>query len=127
MAYQHSKDRLLSAKESGKESPYAVLLAKLTGVSLSKPRKPHAFDLWAAENSDILGTALDAAKATQQPTRFQLAGLRTQVKKAEFSKLSEEVRATWRKAVEEKHEEALRVWKTRMQGVPSTAPEDRQQ
>ena len=126
MAYQHSKDRPLSAKESGEEDPYAVLLAKLTGVSVGKPRKPHAFDLWAAENPNILSSALDAAKTKKKPTRFQLASLRTQVKKTEFAKLSEEVIATWRAAAEKKHKEALEEWKGRMNSEPSTASDDRQ-
>jgi hypothetical protein len=128
MAYQYSKDRPLSAKETGEEDPYAVLLAKLTGVSLAKPQKPHAFDLWAAENPNNFNPALDAAKAKQKPTRFQLAGLCTQVKKAEFAKLPEGVIAMWRVAAEKKkHEEALEEWKRRMTSEPSTASEDCQQ
>ena len=107
MAYQYLKDYPLSAKESGKEDPYALLLAKLSGVPLSKPCKPHAFDLWASENSNFFNKALDTAKEKQKPMRFQLAGLRTQVKKVEFAKLSEGEQAKWWAAVEKKHEQAL--------------------
>jgi hypothetical protein len=107
MAYQYSKDCPLSAKESGEEDPYASLLAKLSGVPLSKPCKPHAFDLWASENSNFFNKALDTAKEKQKPTRFQLVGLQTQVKKAEFAKLSEGEQAKWRAVVEKKHEQVL--------------------
>ncbi|PBK66651.1 hypothetical protein ARMSODRAFT_977229 [Armillaria solidipes] len=39
LRYQYSKMHDLSAKESGKENPYTVMLHRLTGLSISKPRK----------------------------------------------------------------------------------------
>lgn len=126
MAYQHSKDRTLTTKDSGEDDPYLFLLSKLSGVTCSKPRKPHAFDLWATENQDVFTSAMQGAVAEQQPTRFQLAGLRTKIKKAEFEKLSDEVKVEWQTKAKEKQEEAMREWKSRKESGPSTTPEDRQ-
>jgi hypothetical protein len=127
MAYQYSKDRTLPAREFSEENPYAVLLANLSGTTITKPRKPHSFDLWAADHQDVFMPALQAAIAEQQPTRFQLAGLRTRIKKAEFDKLPQEAKAEWHAKANEKHSKAMEVWKTSMNSGPSTAPEDHQQ
>ncbi|KIJ89735.1 hypothetical protein K443DRAFT_15828 [Laccaria amethystina LaAM-08-1] len=50
LAYQHSKVRNTSAGMEGTIDPYAILLSKLTGISLKKPHKPIAYNLWAREN-----------------------------------------------------------------------------
>lgn len=126
MAYQHSKDRTQTGKELGEENPFAVLLAKLNGTSLSRPRKPNAFDLWATENQDVFTPVLHAAVTQEQPNRYQLAGLQSKVKKAEFDKLSPEIKAEWQARVEERHRKELVEWKARWTSEPSTAPEDRQ-
>jgi hypothetical protein len=101
-------------------------LAKLSGSSISKPRKPHAFDLWAADNQDVFGPTMQAAIETQKPTCFQLAGLQTNVKKTEFEKLPKETKAEWWQKVKKTYDDAMQKWKTRMTTGPLTTPEDRQ-
>jgi hypothetical protein len=102
-------------------------LAKLSGSSISKPRKPHAFDLWAVDNQDVFGPTMQAAIETQKPTCFQLAGLQTNVKKTEFEKLPKETKAEWWQKVKKTYDDAMQKWKTRMTTGPLTTPEDRQQ
>jgi hypothetical protein len=107
MSYQYSKDCTLSARESGEENPYAILLTKLSGTTTTKPRKPHTFDLWAAKNQDVFTPALQAAVAAQQPMHFQLAGLHTKIKKAKFDKLPEDSRTEWQEKVKEKSSKVM--------------------
>jgi hypothetical protein len=126
MAYHCSKDRALPDKGSGEDDPFAILLAKLSGSSPSKPRKPHAFDLWAVENQEVFATAMTAAIQERNPTRFQLAGLRTSVKKAEFDKLPENEKEEWREKVKQVNDESIQDWKNRLITGPSTKPEDLQ-
>ena len=126
MSYQYAKDGGIQAKEPGEDDPYALLLAKLSGISTSKPRKGHAFDLWVANNEDTFITAMQEVIAETKPTRFQLSGLRTKIKKIEFQKLSESTQKEWSDKVQQKYGAAIEEWKGRSERGASTTPEDRQ-
>jgi hypothetical protein len=54
MAYQHTKDHGALAKEPSIHDPMTMLLARLTGISLLKPRKPIPYNLWAKANPKIV-------------------------------------------------------------------------
>lgn len=61
----------MSAKDMGMDNPWTILLHCLTGVGLSKPRKPQAFALWyKANNSDVetaWKTHMDTMKDARKP------------------------------------------------------------
>jgi hypothetical protein len=127
MAYQYSKDRDLPATESGKENPYALLLAQLTGASSSKQKQKSMYELWASENRDVVDPGVKKVIEEKKPNKNQLAGVRSATKKALFEEQPQEVQSKWRERVQAEHKEVLKEWKKRLHGPPSTTPEDRQQ
>ncbi|PBK85938.1 hypothetical protein ARMGADRAFT_1086984 [Armillaria gallica] len=116
----------LSAKHSGKENPFTILLHRLIGLSILKPCKAQAFSLWAKENVAEVQKALDKelAKKTVVPgdCAAKLNAFKSKLFKKEFTEVQEE----WAAQAEEDHEEALKEYHEKMEAPVSKKPEDMQ-
>ncbi|KDR65475.1 hypothetical protein GALMADRAFT_81806 [Galerina marginata CBS 339.88] len=95
-AYRHEKSHG-SSDAINPENPITILMARLTGHSTTKPRKPIAYNSWAKENKAAL-----------------------------FNKLPEKERRKWEKDAEKAHKVLLEGWEQALRRPASTDPEARQ-
>jgi hypothetical protein len=109
----------------GTIDPYAILLSKLTGISLKKPHKPIAYNLWARENQKEVDLGCLAARGNLSKKDF--AGIRTKVTKALFEDLPRAEQKEWEKKTVEQHKKAVEQWELKLRSPPSVDPIDRQQ
>lgn len=128
MAYQHSKDHSAPNGEISTEDPMMILMAKLTGTSLSKPRQPIPYNLWAKEdaNREAVDREFKVQRSTLKSRKGELLTLRTKITKDLYDKLPETTKQEWRKRAKDIQGDSLRNWKETLEGPPSTEPADRQ-
>ncbi|KDR75455.1 hypothetical protein GALMADRAFT_140955 [Galerina marginata CBS 339.88] len=103
-AYQYMKDNDMDPKDSALSNPYCVLLHRLTGTSIARPRMKSSTNTW---------------RRTQAP-------LRENVAREMFYALPEEEQDEWANQSQADHDAALEVWKAETQADPSQEPADRQ-
>ncbi len=116
----------LSAKESGKENPYTVMLHRLTGLSISKPRKSQAFSLWAKANSHKVLEAWNEELKTKPVACGERAAKLNAFKSKLFKKESKEVQQEWAVMADEEHKEAIKEYNERIEAPMSKDPADMQ-
>lgn len=128
MGYQYNKDRSTPNGEVSVDDPMTIILAKLTGTSLSKPRQPIPYNLWAKEdvNRDAIDQQFKTQRVHLQTRKRELLTLRTKITKELYDKLPEETKREWRNHAKHAHNENLSDWKGILEGPPSTTPDDRQ-
>jgi hypothetical protein len=120
------KDHDIDPRESGAHNPYRILLNKLTGTSIQKPRQKAPVNVWrklARKEIDFEAKKI-IEKDKIPPSKH--AALRDKVAREMYDFLSPEEKAQWVEQAKEEHEAALEKWKNDFEGSPSTAPEDRQ-
>lgn len=104
----------------------AILMAKLTGNSLHKPRQKTAYNLWGPQNRCFVDPVFnDRVREGNVPAKQQ-AALRSAVYKELFDDLPEDERKEWTEKAAEEHQEALKKSQEVFQAGPSAAAEDRQ-
>lgn len=103
-----------------------ILMAKLTGSSLVKPRQPIPYNLWAAANADIVEKALDARRWVQQPSSKKLINLRSTLTRSLFMDLPDDTRAEWEAKAKAGHAQVLADWAETIERPASTSSEYRQ-
>lgn len=103
-------------------------MAKLTGTSLSKPRQPIPYNLWAKEdaNREAVDREFKVQRSTLKSRKGELLTLRTKITKDLYDKLPETTKQEWRKRAKDIQGDSLRNWKETLEGPPSTEPADRQ-
>jgi len=109
----------------GAIDPYAILLSKLTRISLKKPHKPIAYNLWAHENQKVVDLGCLAARANLSKKEF--TGVRTKLTKGLFEDLLRAEQKEWEKMAVEHHKMALEQWELKLHSLPSVDPIDHQQ
>ncbi|SJK99646.1 uncharacterized protein ARMOST_02954 [Armillaria ostoyae] len=126
LQYQYSKMHNLSMKETGKDNPYRIMLHRLAGLSVSKPRKAQAFSLWAKVNSVTVQTAWnEELKKKAVPLSERAAKLNT-FKSKLFKLKLKETQNEWLVTAEEEHEEALKEYNEKMESSVSKDPGEMQ-
>lgn len=120
------KDQDIDPKESGAQNPYRILLHKLTGTTIQKPRLKSAANVWRKTQRQEIDAAVKEITQRNNTPRNALAATRDKVARDMFSKLSQEEQAQWILQAKEEHDEALARWKQDNEAVCSTTPEDRQ-
>lgn len=105
-----------------------IVMAKLTGSSISKPRQPIPYNLWAKEeaNREAIDLQFKARRSNRQVSRKELLTLRTGITKELYDKLPEETKNIWRTRAKDAQAESLSSWKRIIEGPASTEPIDRQ-
>jgi hypothetical protein len=117
----------MDPKESGAQDPYRVLLHKLTGVGIQRPRLKSAVNTWRKSQRDDIERELRRVVLRDRTPRSQLAKLRDSIARKIFERLPEEERKQWGEQAKEEHEAALEAWKDATTSGPSKEPTDRQQ
>lgn len=128
MAYMHlvSKDTMRQTSKTGADDPMKSLVAKLTDISVVKPRQSIAYNLWAAANVEVVEKAFEAERRRLKPENKKLVSLRSNVTRSLFRQLPEDVQKEWEAKAKEEHEAAVEAWTEKLERSASTAPEDRQ-
>lgn len=104
----------------------AVLMSKLTGISIHRPRLKTAYNLWGPENRVDVDPVFVERVRTDNVSVAHQAALRSAIYKEYFDALPEDQRNAWALRAEREHKEALQKIEDALKSGPSTAPADRQ-
>lgn len=104
----------------------AVLMSKLTGISLHRPRMKTAYNLWGPENrGEVDPVFVQRVRDDNVPVARQ-AALRSAIYKECFEALPMDQQEAYALRAEAEHKEALQKIEDALNSGPSTAPADRQ-
>ncbi len=110
----------------GSNDPMAILMAKLTGNCLQRPRMKTPYNLWGPNNRCFVDPVFaERVEAGNVPAKEQ-AALRSAIYKELFEELPEDERREWTERAVQEHQRALDKATAVLKSGPSTAPEDRQ-
>ncbi|EDR03724.1 uncharacterized protein LACBIDRAFT_331239 [Laccaria bicolor S238N-H82] len=129
LAYRHKKlPNLSKSKDSlpDTDDPAVIMLARLTGSSLSKPRVPIAYNMWGRFNKQKINDAYTNAHIYKPLPKNLQAAERTRITKNLFDALPLPERKKYIEMAKKEGDEKLKVWKEKLSSAPSTDPEDRQ-
>ena len=120
------KDQDIDPRESGAHNPYRVLLHKLTGTTIQKPRLKAPVNIWRKTKRTEID--LEAKKITERQNTplSRHAAVRDKVAREMYNLLSQEEQSQWIAQGKEEHVAAMEKWKADTESSPSTTPEDRQ-
>jgi hypothetical protein len=110
MAYQHTKDHGALAKEPSIHDPMTMLLARLTRISLLKPRKPIPYNLWVKANPKTVEKEFEFKCKVSLPKKKDHLNFLGQVTRKLFEKLPPEERADWGHTADKEHQTAMAEW-----------------
>jgi hypothetical protein len=120
------KDHKMTTKEHSPIDPMSILMARLTGKSIPKPRKSIPYNLWAKTNQHIVDQEFKARCTREQPSKHQRLTLLSKATRELFDKLSQDEKNMWQDEANKEHEVALVEWSNGLASPASTAPSDRQ-
>jgi hypothetical protein len=126
LAYQYMKDQDIDPMESGAQNPYRILLHKLTGTTIQKPRKIWVVNVWRRTQRKEIDREAKIIAEKEKTPRSKLAAVRDKVARELFERLSKEEQQQWVEQANEEHDAAVAKWKEETEGRPSTTPADRQ-
>ena len=106
------------------DDPMTILMAKLTGSNLTKPRLPIAYNLWGKAHNNLINPKFEAARAGVKHRDWMQ--LHTRITRDLFNSLDKETQNRWKATAKKEHEEATAAWEAVLKGPASTRPEDRQ-
>lgn len=120
------KDHDLDPKDSGLLNPYHVLLHRLTGTSIQRPRMKSAMNIWRRTEAPVIEAEVRRLVLEGGISRSKVVALRERVAKEIFFELSEEERDEWKAQAKLEHEKAVENWTNETQADPSEDPAARQ-
>jgi hypothetical protein len=129
LAYRQKKvPDLAKVKDSlpNTDDPAIIMLARLTGTSLSKPRVPISYNVWGRFNKQQINDACASAHLNKPLQKKMQAAERTRITKALFDALPLAERNKYAEIAKKEGDEKLKEWAEKLSGPPSTNPEDRQ-
>ena len=104
----------------------ALLLSKITGTTLQRPRLRTPYNLWGPQNRCFIDPIFqEQVKEGNVPASRQ-AALRSALYKELFEELPQGEQNEWTKRAEDKHREALAKVEKALKSEPSTDLADRQ-
>lgn len=120
------KDQDIDPRDSGADNPYRILLHKLTGNTIQKPRRQPPVNVWRKTQRKEID--IEAKKITDKDgiPRSKHAAVRDKMARDMYEMLSEEEKVQWIEQATEEYETAMMRWRNDVEGDPSTASEDRQ-
>lgn len=104
----------------------AILMSKLTGVSVAKPRRKTGFNIWGPAHGPILDHLVDERAEAENIIGRKKVGLRTKVYKEQYDDLELEEKEEWESIAKQQHDAALKKIHDMLTSPASTEPEDRQ-
>ncbi|KAM6489701.1 hypothetical protein JOM56_014724 [Amanita muscaria] len=126
MVYHYAKECDLPSKESGALDPYSLLLHKLTGVGVSKPRKKAAYNVWAKTQAELIEEKAKGEVTRSNLKAKDLANICCQIMRRLFHALPPEEQKEWESQAMEDHKNATEEWEKAIKAAPSTRQEDHQ-
>lgn len=104
----------------------AILMSKLTGVSIVKPRRKTGFNMWGPAHSTILEHLVKERAEAENVVGRKKIGLRTKVYKEQYDELDSEEKEEWENKAQEQYDATVKHIKDMLESPASTQPEDRQ-
>ncbi|KJA13978.1 hypothetical protein HYPSUDRAFT_209087 [Hypholoma sublateritium FD-334 SS-4] len=127
LAYQYNKTRSKKTKfELGSSDPMAILMAKLTGNSIQKPRQKTAYNIWGPQNRCFVDPIFNERVRNEAVPAKRHAALRSAVYKELFEELPQDEQQEWLERAEREHQDAIQKADGALKSEPSLTPEDRQ-
>lgn len=122
------KDNAMDPKESGVHSPYRILLHKLTGQGMQKPRRKSAKNFWRVTEKARIEEVAVARVGPCDPKVLhkKLAAQREKVAVELYTKLSQDEKEEYEQMSLDEHKAALEKWERDANGPISEDPADRQ-
>ncbi len=122
----------MSARDTGADNPWTVILHRLTGVGLSKPRKPQAFTLWFKANTKEVDEAwqakVDMLKEANKPMKpSQRAASYQSFKSKMYRELPSSEKSAWEELAVEEHEVVMKEYEEKLKVPVSKDPKDLQE
>ncbi|EDR06994.1 uncharacterized protein LACBIDRAFT_328415 [Laccaria bicolor S238N-H82] len=108
------------------DDPAIIMLARLTGASISKPRLPIAYNVWGHVNKQKINDAYTNTHIYKPLPKNLQAAECTRINKALFNALPLDKRKKYIKMAKKEGDEKLNEWKNKLSAPLSTDPEDRQ-
>lgn len=127
MKYQHAKANGPAPKFAGGEAdPMAVLMSKLTGVSIVKPRRKTGYHMWGPTHAAVIDRLVDERAEAENISGRKKIGLRTKVCKEQYDELDSDEKEEWELKAQEQYDATLKRIKDILELPASTQPVDRQ-
>ena len=104
----------------------AILSAKLTGITVTRPRMRTPYNLWGPAHRCLVDPVFRERVCDGQIPAKRQAALRSAIYKELFEELPDEERQEWVIKAEQKHQAALEKINDPLKAGPSTNPSDRQ-
>lgn len=104
----------------------AVLMSKLTGVSIAKPRRKTGYHMWGPAHAAVLDRLVDERAEAENVVGRKKAGLRTKIFKEQYDELDLEEKEEWENKAQEQYDTAIKCIKDQLTLPASTRLEDRQ-
>ena len=120
------KDHALDPKDSGLSNSYRVLLHKLTGTSIQRPRMKSAKNIWRRSEAPAIEAEVRRLVLEGGFSRPMVAALRECLAKEMFLQLNEDEMEGWKAQAKEEHDTAIESWTNETQADPSEDPIARQ-
>ncbi|PBK81488.1 hypothetical protein ARMGADRAFT_1144191 [Armillaria gallica] len=129
---EFSKQCDMSTRDTGMDNPWTVILHRLTGVGLSKPCKPQAFNLWFKANTKEVNEAwqakVDALKEANKLMKpSQHAASYQSFKSKMYHELPTSEKSAWEELAVEEHEVATKEYEEKLKVPISKDPKDLQE
>lgn len=104
----------------------AILMTKLTGTDIQRPRLHTAYNLWGPANRIFVDPIFQERVREGDVPASRHAALRSSIYKELFEELPEEEHREWTQRAKQEHEEALAKVERALKSEISDAPEVRQ-
>ncbi len=104
----------------------AILVAKLTGATVTRPRLRTAYNLWGPQNRCFVDPVFQERVRNGNVPARQHAALRSAIYKEMFEELPANEKQEWVEQAEAEHRNALEKVADPFKADPSSAPRDRQ-
>jgi hypothetical protein len=128
LSYEYAKDHTPKKRVSiGSEDPMDVLMAKLAGIPLKKPRLRTGHNIWGSTNRQRVDAVYEERVRADNVPMKRRATLRMQIYKELFDALDDETKQEYEKRAVEEHEAAVKKIDETLNSPPSQNPVDRQQ
>lgn len=104
----------------------AILMSKLTGVSIVKPRRKTGYQIWRPTHAAVIDSLVDERAEAENVSGRKKIGLRTKVCKELYDELDSDEKEEWELKAQEQYDETIKRIKDMLELPPSTQPLDRQ-
>ncbi|PPQ84374.1 hypothetical protein CVT26_007383 [Gymnopilus dilepis] len=122
-AKSNVKTKIKQSKAVDLQDPMTILTLRILGKDAARPRKLADYNVWARENKEKVSSAYAAAKKSQGGMDL---GVRGNVARDLFRKLSPSVREAYEQKAKDEHNEMIKKFEEMLSNPPPATPESRQ-